>query len=454
MSSWSRKRQLSYLAIPFTLVVIFSIYTYSKYIYTPATCFDNVQNGSETGVDCGGTCSLVCSADTLAPVVFWSKSFNVVGDVWNAVAFIQNPNIKSSAKNVSYEFKLYDKNNNLITSRQGQINIPKNKTFAVFEGGLKVGSNTVKSTEFKFSDSIQWFKDQSTEPELTIINNSIENELTAPKISGTISNPTVQTVGPTELVALIFDGRGNAIGVSKTVVDPLVRGQSEPFVFTWPHPYPAGEDVCKVPSQVMLVLDRSGSMVSISNNPPEPLTDVKKTAIDFLSQLKYGDEAGVVSFATSASNPIDQVLSSNIDLAKNAVQSITISSSTLDQNTNIGDGLKIANTELIGDYASFKPVIILLTDGVPTDPQQNGEVNYPTLYAEQVASNARAQGINIYTIGLGQAVNTDILSNIAGHPDRFFSAPDTNTLSSIYAKIANSICQRKPNVIEILSRVL
>ncbi len=456
MPSWSTRRQLLYLLIPLTVVLAVYAFVYSQYIYSPATCFDGVQNGRETGRDCGGTCSLLCTGDAVAPIVLWSRSFNVTGSVWNAVAYIQNTNTNSSAKNVSYTFRLLDENNTVIASRDGVTNIPPNKTFALFEGGIDVGNKIVKRTEFEFSKSFAWNIDTTVEPELLISNDPVINASTSPKIRGEVTNKTTKIVGPVELVALVFDGRQNVIGVSKTVVDPLGKGQSAPFIFTWPHPYPAGVDVCQVPSAVMLVLDRSGSMESQSKNPPEPLNSVKKTAIDFLSQLKYGDSAGVVSFATVASSPIDQPLSPNIQMSKDAVASIKISTSTTDQNTNIGDGIQKAVDALTSPDVdqSLKKVIVLLTDGIPTDPQNQGFVNYPTLYAEDIGSKARSQNITIYTIGLGKDINADILTNISGDSSRFFSAPDTNMLTTIYSKIESSICQRKPNVIEIISRIL
>jgi Mg-chelatase subunit ChlD len=460
MPSWSTKRQLLYLLIPLTVVFVIFGFVYSKYFYTIPSCFDGVKNGNETGVDCGGTCSLLCQGDAIAPVVLWAKSFNVTGNVWNAVAYVQNSNFKSSAKNVPYEFKLYDENNNLVASRQGTIDIPRNKTFAVFEAGLIVSTATVKRTDFQFGDNVQWYQDTKAEPDITITNVPIENVTTSPKVEGTISNSNLYTVGPIELVALVFDGRQNVIGVSKTLVDPLAKDASAPFVFTWPHVFPAGVDVCQVPSNLMLVLDRSGSMTSLSKNPPEPLNSVKNTAVDFLAQLTFGDSAGVVSFATHASNPIDQSLTTDISRAESAVESIFISTSTADQNTNIGDGLQQAINELLNTSANTdvsvgaKKVIILLTDGVPTDPQQPGQVNYPTVYAENIAATARSNGITIYSIGLGTDVNGDVLSSIAGAPERVFLAPNASTLSTIYRSIESSICTRKPNVVEILSRVL
>ena len=62
--------------------------------------------------------------------------------------------------------------------------------------------------------------------------------------------------------------------------------------------------------------------------------------------------------------------------------------------------------------------------------------------------------MSIYTIGLGQDVNADILTDIAGGQSQFFSAPDTSTLASIYQAIAQSICVQKPDVIEVISQIL
>ena len=46
-----------------------------------ATCSDGVQNGTETGVDCGGSCpacsgTAPCSGLCTSPIVFTSQSFN------------------------------------------------------------------------------------------------------------------------------------------------------------------------------------------------------------------------------------------------------------------------------------------------------------------------------------------------------------------------------------------
>ena len=468
MSTWSGKRQLTYLLIPLTIVLLFGVFVYFKYFHTAPSCTDGVQDGTETGIDCGGTCSLICSNDSISPVVLWAKSFQVVGNIWNAVAYVQNPNAASIAHNVSYEFDLYDANNMLIVSRQGVTDIPPGKTFPIFEASINTQGKTVKRTDFTFSPVIKgvpaspivWTKDTATDPELIVVHQALTGTSTSPKLMGTITNPNLTTVGPIQLTALIFDGRQNAIGASKTVVDPLAPGVSTPFVFTWPQPFPTGAVACELPADVMLVIDRSGSMASLnsglnfSTTTPQPLTDVKATAENFLSDLQTGDTAGVVSFGTTPSNPIDQPLSADFTLAKAALQNVSISTSTYDRDTDIGDALNSAGQALLASPNTHtKKVIVLLTDGVPNEPTST-VTNYPTVYAESVASTQRAHGIDIFTIGLGQDVNTDILTNIAGSQSQFFSAPTTAVLATIYNTIAQSICIQKPLVIEIISQVL
>lgn len=452
MLSWSSKRQLVYLLIPLFLVLSAFAFFYFSFIYTPATCYDYVKNGDEEGVDCGGKCSLVCSSDILNPIVLWTKAFPVTVDVYNVVAYIQNPNQSSEAFNAIYTFRLYDETGGLLAERIGSTHIPKNKKFAVLESSFKVPYK-VKTVDFQFTEKINWYKSNSDDRFLKITNSPIINENKYPKIEGSIKNESLETVGPVELVSVVFDGRGNAVGASRTLVDKIKKDRTEPFVFTWPKPFETGQDVCEISSKVMLVLDRSGSMASISKEPPEPLNSVKNTAKEFISLLRQEDVVGLVSFANSASYPIDQFLTQDFSSVKRSIDSINIMTDGI-QNTNIGDGILKAKEELLSKNDGLQNIIVLLTDGDPTDPKLEGDKDYPVKYAKEISKNAKDSGISIYTIGLGNSINQDLLVEIAGSKDRYFSAPNTNTLSSIYTQIAKSICVRKPNVIEIIPNIL
>jgi Mg-chelatase subunit ChlD len=430
------------------LVSAILVYGYLKYIDKTPTCFDGIKNGKEEAVDCGGDCKLLCSVSNLNPIILWSKAFPVTDNVYNFVAYIQNPNINSEAYKVKYIFTAYDENGISLGQRSGSVSIPKNKKIAVFEGGFK-SDVKIKRVGFEFVNNIDWYKPSIDKFPFIVSNQPIENQSLAPRIRGVIKNQSGLTYNKIELVAIIFDPKGNAVTSSKTEVDKLKGLSQQEFAFTWPRPLPETEAVCEVNSNIMLVLDRSGSMQSISNNPPQPLNDVKNTAINFISSLKYGDNAGVVSFANEASSPIDQVLTGDFKVVKNAISNIFIATSSL-QNTNIGDGLEKAIEELnLSEKSDLrKNIIVLLTDGDPTNPTKANVSNYPALFAIEKANKARDLGIVLYAIGLGDKVNENFLKEIS--PNFYFKSPDTKVLDSIYKKISQDICKLKPNIIEII----
>ncbi|MEY4602095.1 MAG: hypothetical protein RL292_36 [Candidatus Parcubacteria bacterium] len=452
MISWSFKRQLLYLAMPLLFVLAVSAYIFFNYVYSNPTCFDGAKNGDETGRDCGGSCQLLCTSDSLSPVVRWSESFAVTDSVWNAGAYVENPNINSESPNATYIFRLYDDKNTLIVEVNGETFIPKNKKFLVFYPGINTKGKIVKRTEFQFTGNLTWLTSNTQSPDLKITHGPIERASTTPLISGTVLNNGASPARALELSVVVYDGRGNAIGISRTYVDSVAPRADVPFGFTWPRPFKETQSVCEVPSDVMLVLDRSGSMASISRTPPEPLSTVKSTATSFVSSRKIGDQVGVVSFANEASTPLDSFLSPNITEVTASIDRIFIATSSA-QNTNIGDGLlkAIAELESFRAKRDSKKVIVLLTDGDPTDPKMPGQSNYPTLFAEQAAANAQAKNISVFTIGLGSLVNGELLSRLASSPSQYFSAPTSADLSKIYARINTSICTLRPNVIELIA---
>ncbi len=452
MFSWSFKRQLLYLALPLFLTLSLFGLVFFKYLYVAPSCTDGVKNGDETGLDCGGSCQLLCTADFLPPIVHWSESFNVLGSIWNAGAYVENPNTTSEIQRASYVFSLYDDTSTLIKTVEGETFIPSNKKFLVFYPSIDTEGKNVKRTEFEFVQPLLWQKSNQKKPDIKITHGSIEREETSPLISGTIENVGAFPSGPVELSVVVYDGRGDAIGVSRTYTDPISIRQKLDFGFTWPRPFKQTQAVCEVSSDVMLVIDRSGSMASISRTPPEPLSTVKDVAVSFVESLTSADQVGVVSFSNEASYPIDHVLSSRISDVTTAIERISIATTSA-QNTNIGDGLRKAAEELLGGRAksNSKKVIILLTDGDPTDPKMPGQNNYPVVFAEQSASDAKEKGISVFTIGLGSLVNNDLLSRLASSPQSYFNAPTSAQLLSIYKTISKNICVLKPNVIEIIA---
>ena len=119
MSSWGRSRQLAYLFTILAVMAVVAAFLTWRYWPTP-TCFDGRQNGTETGVDCGGGCEQVCRAQAVELKILWSRVFEVTHGVYTAAAMVENANLDAGVAVLPYSFRLVDENNLLVTFRQGK----------------------------------------------------------------------------------------------------------------------------------------------------------------------------------------------------------------------------------------------------------------------------------------------------------------------------------------------
>jgi len=448
MASWSTKRRLVYGGGLFVFVVIIMLLFFARFFYVAPTCFDGRKNGGESGVDCGGTCQFICTSDSLKPIVLWSKIFNISGDVYTAVSYVENPNINARNDNAEYRFTVLDQDNKLITVVEGRTNIPKNKRFVVFEPGIVIKINKPKSAQFEFTSFGNWRKDTTIEPDIVIEHGGLLSTSTVPRINGKVYNNSFKTITSVELDVLVLDSKENVVAASRTFVDNLLAQSNQNFVFTWPKPFDLGVEACQIPSDVALVLDKSGSMLSESVFPPEPFNTVKKTAKDFINNLSDGDQVAVLSFGTEAM--LESVLNSNRQLAVRALELMTISTTTF-EGTNMESGLKKSFEELkTKSQAGKRKVIVILTDGVPTEPTSSEIAGYPVISAQTVANEIKAFGVEIYTIGFGQGINEGFLKTIATDDAHYSFAPDKKSLSGVYENIRIRLCQRKPSSINVI----
>lgn len=454
MVSWSTRRKAVYSSIILGVLVLVTLGVFLIWYYEPPTCFDSKKNGDETGVDCGGTCTLLCHSDALSPIILWQRVFKVSPGVYNVVAYVQNPNVNSEVKKAPYTFSVFNSRGTLLAKRSGTTFIPPNKKFAVFEGALTISSGVPTRVVFEFNEPLVWKISARETPEIVVKSAELIKADSTPRIDAILQNNSIIDARNVEAVVIVSDEKGNALGSSKTVVEKIPKSSEATVVFTWPAPFEAETSVCKRPVDVVLVIDRSGSMDDDKQNPPQPLTDVKDAALVFVDELAPEDRAGLVSFGTTATNPPDKTLTADLSSLKDVIRKIMVILNG-EQNTNIGEGIVRAHDEL----SSFRhnsdsgKVIVLLTDGVATHPQKADDELFPEKYAEFEASAAKRDNINIFTIGLGNKVNNDFLKRISSGSEFNFSTGSSENLSSIYKQIASEICKKGPVIIEIFPLV-
>jgi fibro-slime domain-containing protein len=197
---------------------------------------------------------------------------------------------------------------------------------------------------------------------------------------------------------------------------------------------------CKAPLDVMMIIDRSGSMNDDGQNPEQPLTDAKNGASAFINTLSdIKDRAGVVSYSTTA--VLNSGLSSDFIAVKASYASVTASGFT-----NTASAITRAQTELVSQgRTTAKKVMIILSDGVPNvDGMSQSDAASLTIAS---ATAAKSAGTIIYAIGLGDASASAVLSQVASSPASYFFAPSGAQLEGIYRAISTIECQRDPATI-------
>ena len=197
---------------------------------------------------------------------------------------------------------------------------------------------------------------------------------------------------------------------------------------------------------IMLAIDVSGSMLA-RDFRPDRITAAKEVAGSFIAD-RYGDRIGLVAFAGEA------FTQSPLTTDQGTLQTLLarIRSGLIEDGTAIGNGLATAINRLRESEAKSK-VIILLTDGV----NNRGEI------APQTAAEiAKAQGIRVYTIGVGTegmapypAVDIygtptggTVMAKVAEQTGgQYFRATDKAKLKAIYDQI-NQLEKSKVEVTE------
>jgi len=189
-----------------------------------------------------------------------------------------------------------------------------------------------------------------------------------------------------------------------------------------------GEDLGCADADVMLVLDRSGSVET-------ELTTLQTAAKAFVTALAPESDGvwmGQTSFADYGS--LDLGLSHDVTAINSAIDGLTSGGWT-----NLAEGLTLATTELVSfdrtsdvDYPDY---MVVITDGAPNYPEGEEAAKAAAALA---ADAARAAGIKIYVVGVGtDSVTADYLSaSIANHTGQYYDAADYASLSVILADIA------------------
>lgn len=191
----------------------------------------------------------------------------------------------------------------------------------------------------------------------------------------------------------------------------------------------------RIATELMFVIDNSGSMYS-----KEQIADSSENDVDFkrlstankmIDKLKGEYKFGIGKFTFNYENLAEltedkEYVKTQIDSIRNATEKFT--------GTYIGEALYGGVEQFPEENKSgSRRYVILLTDGKDTEEVKG----YSKDRVKQAIEEANRKGIKVFTIGLGNEIDKEMLSNIATQTNgKFYYASNADILDSLFEVIA------------------
>ncbi|XKT75389.1 MAG: hypothetical protein ACJKSS_01220 [Patescibacteria group bacterium UBA2103] len=227
---WALKRQVFVIGIVVLIIAVFVGILGFVFVSNPSTCFDGEQNGTETGVDCGGGCELVCSFEASAPVVLFTQYVDSSerGDV---VAHIRNINKGIDIRSAAYTIEVFTSQGDLLAIKKGSIDIPSQSTQSVFVKNITPSISMGARAFLTITD--QYFYRAKSIPAATIESFSWSNLNTSPTLRAVVKGDLEEDQRRLPVTATVFNDTNKVLAVSETNIPVLEHNSQEEIIFTW-----------------------------------------------------------------------------------------------------------------------------------------------------------------------------------------------------------------------------
>jgi hypothetical protein len=237
--SWAMRRRLIIIGgIAAVIAIALGVFYFTTIRVAPS-CTDNKQDQNEEGVDCGGTCTYLCTPSQQPVAVQFVRALSPVPGRTDVIAYIDNPNASSAAKDLHFTIELYSSTNTVIAKKEETVDLPPNSTVPVFVPNFFSGSQDVARAFITF-DTPQhlWYRYQETRTLPKVAGIQIAQGAT-PRIAATAANSSPVAMTNVVFVVTVFGEDGNAIAASRTIAPTIPAQGTASLIFTWPQPFSA-----------------------------------------------------------------------------------------------------------------------------------------------------------------------------------------------------------------------
>lgn len=251
--SWGTQRRNTIVTIFILFVLIISGFYLFDTFYEAPNCFDGKINGNEIGLDCGGSCKLLCENQVLDPIIRWTRLFEVSPGIYNVLAYVENPNPTGGVENVGYRFRIFDEKNILLQERKGNIKLSPRSVIPVIENSLVAGKLDATRVSFEFITDLVWTRQEIEKSTILVQDEELLTVETEPRIIAILTNTGIVPIDEVKVIVIVYNKEDNAIASSSTFLERIPASGSAQVFFTWPVPF--SDDVSRF--EIIPVYERS-----------------------------------------------------------------------------------------------------------------------------------------------------------------------------------------------------
>lgn len=233
--SWAARRRLIILLVIGAVAVAFMSVVLISALYKTPSCSDGVQNQDESGVDCGGPCAYLCTAQQLTPTVLFTKTIQNASGRIDVIAKVENKNPNSAAKNVPYRVEIYDANQKVVKEVSGTVDLPPGATVPIYMPGILTAKKMVTHAFLTIDPlPIKWFAMNANTLNVPRVSTITQSGIVdSPRIDAILQNPDIVQLDTVGAIVFVHDINGEIIAASQTVVRSIPAGGNAIATFTW-----------------------------------------------------------------------------------------------------------------------------------------------------------------------------------------------------------------------------
>lgn len=233
---WSMRRKVIYGVTTLFFFMAVGAFLFQNILFPDPTCFDNEKNGYESGIDCGGTCSLKCSSEVMPIKVLWSRALPAGEGRYDFVSLIENKNIDNAPRDVGFSFSAYSREGAEVFSYTGTttISVEDEKPIILADQIVNGIPDRVVLTLFPAYHYAAKERPKTTLVRTVRVRHE-EGDISRAYV--TVKNMTQKTFVDLPVRVVLYDAQRNAIAAGETRIKLLGPEEEPELVFTWKVPF-------------------------------------------------------------------------------------------------------------------------------------------------------------------------------------------------------------------------